>query len=168
MALSAASAAPDARFRTAEGGSLSTREVVASGHGLPVLLAFFKTSCPTCRLTWPYLQRLHAAYGGRAVHVVGVSQNAADESREFFEEFGGASFDLVLDAEPAFAASNAFGVESVPHLALISPSGTLEEVFSGWSKAKMEALGKRLAGRKGFPPVPVVPPGDPIRDFQAG
>ncbi len=162
------SSAPTVTFTRLGGGKATTADLLSEANGLPLLLAFFKTSCPTCRLAWPYLQRLHAAYDGKAVHVVGVSQNEGDESRRFFEEFGRATFDLVLDAEPAFTASNGFGVESVPHLTLVSPSGLLEESFSGWSKAKMEALGARLAGLKGFPPVPVVPPGDLVRDFQAG
>jgi peroxiredoxin len=161
------SAAPRVRFRTKEGGTLSTADVVARGNGLPVLLAFFKTSCPICQLTWPYLERLHRAYGAKAVHVVGISQNDADSSRAYYAEHGGATFDLLLDPEPTFAASNAFAVESVPHLVLLSPEGRIEDVFAGWSKARMEALGARFASKE-VPFVPVVPPGDPVRDFSAG
>jgi len=161
------SAAPTVRFRTTEGATLSTADVVARGQGLPVLLAFFKTSCPICQLAWPYLERLHRAYGAKAVYVVGISQNDAGSSRAYYAEHGGATFDLLLDPEPAFAASNAFGVESVPHLALLSPEGLVEDVFAGWSKARMEALGARFAA-KNVPFVPVVPPGDPVRDFAPG
>src|ERR1700690_3808357 len=114
-------AAPMVRLRTTEGAILSTADVVARGQGLPVLLVFFKTSCPICQLTWPYLERLHRAYGSKAVHVVGVSQNDVASSRAFYVEHGGATFDLLLDPEPAFAASNVFAVESVPHLVLLSP-----------------------------------------------
>lgn len=160
-------AAPKTRFLTPEGRPLSTAEVVATGHGLPVLLAFFKTSCPICQLTWPYLQRLHAAYGGKTAHVAGVSQNDARPSRAFYAEHGGATFDLLLDPEPGFTASNAFRVEAVPHLVLLSPEGAVEDVFSGWSKARMEALGARFAP-KDVPFAPVVPTGDPVRDFAAG
>ena len=167
MESSAASFAPKARFRTTDSGSLSTKDVVAAGEGLPVLLAFFKTSCPICQLAWPYLERLHRSYGGKAVHVVGVSQNDADSSRAYYAEYGGATFDLLLDPEPTFVASNAFDVESVPHLVLLSPEGRVEDVFAGWSKARMEALGARFAS-KSVPFVPVIPPGDPVRDFAPG
>jgi peroxiredoxin len=160
-------AAPKTRFLTPEGASLSTADAVARGRGLPVLLAFFKTSCPICQLTWPYLQRLHAAYGGKTLHVAGVSQNDAGSSRTYYREFGGATFDLLLDPEPAFTASNAFGVEAVPHVVLLSPAGAVLDVFSGWSKKSMEALGARFAA-KDVPLVPVIPPGDPVRDFAAG
>jgi len=160
-------AMPKALFRTPEGAQLSTANVVEKGHGLPVLLAFFKTSCPICQLTWPYLQRLHEAYGGKAVHVVGVSQDDVGSSRAFYAEHGGATFDLLLDPEPGFAASNAFDIEAVPHLVLLSPQGTILDIFAGWSKNRMEALGARFAA-KNVPFVPVVPPGDPVRDFAAG
>lgn len=160
--------APEAPFRGADGSRETTASLLERASGLPVLLAFFKTSCPTCKLTWPYLQRLHEAYGGTGVKVVGVSQNGVDESRNFFEEWGRATFDLFLDPEPTFAASNAFGVESVPHLVLVAPDGTVEDAFTGWSRKKMEALGARLAERAARPPVPVVPPGDLVGDFKAG
>ena len=160
--------APFAAFVRPGGESVTTQGLLAEASGLPLLLAFFKTSCPTCRLAWPYLQRLHAAYGGTGAKVVGVSQNGAAESQDFFEEFGKATFDLVLDPEPRFAASNAFHVEAVPHIVLVSPAGSLEEIFSGWSKGKMEALGSRLAGARNLARVPVVPPGDLVRDYQSG
>ncbi|MFI5120272.1 MAG: peroxiredoxin family protein [Thermoanaerobaculia bacterium] len=165
--MGSSAAAPKVRFRTTEGAALTTAEVVARGRSLPVLLAFFKTSCPICQLTWPYLERLHRAYGEKAVHVVGVSQNDAASSRAYYTEHGGATFDLLLDPEPAFAASNAFDVESVPHLVLLSPQGLVEDVFSGWSRARMEALGGRFAATN-IPFTPVVPPGDPVRDSAPG
>ncbi|MGA7990679.1 MAG: TlpA disulfide reductase family protein [Thermoanaerobaculia bacterium] len=166
--LSPGSPAPAAPFVRLGGGKATAADLLAEANGLPLLLAFFKASCPTCRLTWPYLQRLHEAYGGKAVHVVGVSQNDAATARKFFEECGKATFDLVLDPEPRFEASNAFRVEAVPHLALVSSTGILEDVFEGWSKTKMEALGTRLAGARKLARIPVVPPGDPVRDFAAG
>lgn len=166
--LSPGSPVPAAAFSRPGGGTVTAADLLADANGLPLLLAFFKVSCPTCRLAWPYLQRLHEAYGGRAVRIVGVSQNGAAESEDFFEEFGKATFDLVLDPEPEFTASNAFRVEAVPHIVLVSSAGSLEEIFSGWSKAKMEALGARLAGAGKLARIPVVPPGDLVRDFQAG
>jgi peroxiredoxin len=160
-------AAPNARFRTPEGGSLSTRDVVESSHGLPVLLAFFKTSCPVCRMAWPYLQRIHESYGGKSVRVVGVSQDDAASSRAYYAAHGAATFDLLLDPEPTFVASNAFRVESVPLLVLLAPDGTVEDTFAGWSKKRMEALGARFASVS-VPLVPVIPPDDPVREFSAG
>jgi peroxiredoxin len=159
---------PEATFLDTDGKERTTRDVLRGSNGLPTLFAFFKVNCPTCQLTWPYLQRLHALYGGRAVRVAGVCQNSAPEGAAYSRAYGGATFDLLVDAEPRFVASNAFGVESVPHLVLVSPDGTVLRVQSGWSRRDMEDLGREIATAKGLAATPVVPPADPVKDFQAG
>jgi thiol-disulfide isomerase/thioredoxin len=159
---------PEAVFLDAAGAKRSTREILAGSKGLPTLFAFFKVSCPTCQLAWPYVQRLHELYGGRAVRVAGVCQNAAPEGAAYYRTYGGAAFDLFVDAEPRFDASNAFGVESVPHLVLVSPEGKVVRVQTGWSRREMEELGREIAKTKGLTVTPVVPPADPVKDFQAG
>ena len=160
--------APDAPFLDAAGKKRSTRDVLVEARELPTLFAFFKVNCPTCQLTWPYMQRLHELYGGKAVRVVGVCQNAAPEGAAYYRTYGGATFDLLVDPEPRFDASNAFGVEAVPHLVLVSPEGKVLRTLTGWSRREMEELGKEIAKAKGLAVTPVVPPDDPVRDFQAG
>ncbi len=159
---------PDASFLDAAGRKRSTREVLAGSKGLPTLFAFFKVSCPTCQLAWPYVQRLHELYGGKAVRVAGVSQNPASEGAAYYRAYGRATFDLLVDAEPLFDASNAFGVEAVPHLVLVSPDEKVLRVQTGWSRREMEELGREIAKAKGLAVTPVVPPDDPVKDFQAG
>ena len=127
-------AAPKTGFVTAAGQSVSVGQLLEESGGLPVVLAFFKKTCPVCKLAWPYLQRLHAAYGGKAVRVVGVSQNDLASSRVFYAEYGPATFDLLLDPEPGFGASNAFDVDSVPHIVLLEPDGRMSRVFEGWDR----------------------------------
>jgi len=168
FSLAPGTAAPDAPFLDASGKTLRTRDILGRAEGLPVLFAFFKVSCPTCQLAWPYLQKLNAIYGGHAVHVAGVCQNDASSGKAFYAEFGKAGFDLLVDAGPSFAASNAFGVESVPHLVLVSPDGMVQRVTAGWSKKEIENLGRTLAAAHDLTARPVVPPDDPVRDFQAG
>jgi peroxiredoxin len=162
------SPAPDATFHSPDGRKRTTREILADSNGLPTLFAFFKVTCPTCQLTWPYLQRLHDLYGGKAVHVAGVCQNPAAEGAAYSRTHGGATFDLLLDPEPRFDASNAFGVETVPHLVLVSPGGTILRVQTGWSRRDMEELGREVAKANGLAVTPVIPPTDPVKDFQAG
>jgi len=164
----ASSPAPDAPFLDPDGKTLRTKDVLALAGGLPVLFAFFKVNCPTCQLTWPYLEKLNVLYGGGAVRVAGVCQNDAAAGKKYYTEFGGATFDLFVDPEPKFAASNAFGVEAVPHLALVSPLGRVTRVFEGWSRKEMEDLGRTLAAEKKLTARPVVEAGDPVKDFQAG
>jgi peroxiredoxin len=164
----ASTAAPDAPFLDSAGKTLRTKDILSGAGGLPILLAFFKVNCPTCQLAWPYLQKLNALYGGRAVRVAGVCQNDASAGKKYYKEFGGATFDLFVDPEPRFVASNAFGVEAVPHLVLVSPDGRVTRVSEGWSKKEIEELGRTVAAEKKLTPRPVVEASDPVKDFQAG
>jgi peroxiredoxin len=159
--------APAAAFTDSAGARVELGALTRESGGLPLLLAFFKTTCPTCRLAWPYVQRLHAAYGGRAVRVIGVSQDDLPKAQLFYAEFGDARFELLLDPSP-WPASNAFDVESVPHLALVKPDGTVPFASGGWSRKAMEELGAGLARRKGIEPVPLVAADDPVPAWKAG
>jgi peroxiredoxin len=160
--------APKTPFFDASGRALTLAELLENAEGLPLLLAFFKVGCPTCRLAWPYVQKLHALYGGTAVRVAGVCQDTAAEGAAFYREHGKATFDLLVDPEPRFAASNAFDVESVPHIVLLSPGAAVKKTVTGWSKREMEALGRELAEAKGLAKRPVVEPADPVKEWQAG
>lgn len=168
FALVAGSPAPQALFHDAAGKRLTLPDLLAQAKDLPLLLVFFKVGCPTCQLAWPYLQKLHALYGGTAVHVAGVCQNSATEGAAHYRDSGRATFDLLIDPEPRFAASNAFGVEAVPHFVLVSPEARVMKVFAGWSKREMDMLAGQLAGARDFVAGPVIEPGDPVKEWQAG
>jgi len=125
---------PDLSLDDLSGGqvSLHTSE--------PVLLVFFKISCPVCQLTLPYLERVHP---GRKIR--GVSQNSAEDTREFAAEFE-ISFPILLDPEERFPASNAFGITHVPTLFLLDAAGRIEKVIEGWNRQEMDALGALRPG----------------------
>jgi peroxiredoxin len=99
----------------------------------PVLLVFFKVTCPVCQLTLPYLNRIP--------NVVGISQDNAEDTDEFVREFG-IRFPVLLDTEDAgYPASNAYGISSVPSLFLVEANGRIARVTEGWSKREMLLLG---------------------------
>lgn len=59
-ALAVGAKAPDFELKTLDGKRVSLNEELARGA---VVLAFFKVSCPTCQYAFPFLERLHRAYG---------------------------------------------------------------------------------------------------------
>ena len=92
-ALTAGSKAPAFELNTLDGKRFSLNDELARG---PVVLAFFKASCPTCQYAFPFFERLHKAYGSQGVRIVGVSQNDAKETAAFIKEFG-VTFPVLLD-----------------------------------------------------------------------
>jgi peroxiredoxin len=137
--LDAGSRAPGFRLSRLEGGEATLTEMTARGR---VLLVFFKVTCPTCQLTLPFLERLHAR---GTLAICGISQNDAADTREFNSTFG-VSFPTLLDAEDdGFPAGNGYGISAVPSMFLVEPDGMISRVIEGWNKIDMEALGA-LAG----------------------
>ena len=118
----------------------------------PVVLAFFKVSCPTCQLAFPTLERL--AQGG--LRFLAVSQDNAEKTERFKRQFG-ITFETVLDtAAGGYPASNAFSLTHVPSLFLVEADGRISLSSMGFSKRDLEALGER-AGVRPFAPTDKVP-----------
>src|SRR5471032_463676 len=137
--IDAGSRAPDFRLPRLDGGNdggnVTLQELIANG---PVLLVFFKVSCPVCQFTFPFLERLHAT---GTLPIYGVSQNDAEDTREFNREFG-VTFPMLLDTEESgFQAGNDYGISSVPSMFLITPDGAVSKVIEGWAKKDIAWLG---------------------------
>jgi peroxiredoxin len=119
----------------------------------PVVLAFFKVSCPVCKFTFPFLERLFKTYGGDGVTFLGVSQDNVAASRDFAHEFG-ISFPVLIDA-PGYPASNAYGLTTVPTFFLINQDGTVQVASVGFGKAEIESIANTLADRRNIRRAPV-------------
>src|SRR5947209_7650201 len=92
-ALSAGVAAPDFTLPLLQGGEFALKPALQRG---PVVLAFFKISCPVCQFALPYFERLYKSYGKGEVSIVGISQDKAADTRRFAQEFG-VTFPIALD-----------------------------------------------------------------------
>jgi len=134
--------APDFRLALAGGGFRTLDELLAEG---PVLLAFYKVTCPTCQLTLPYLERLQ----GGSIRVFAVCQDDADRVREFADAFEVELPNLLDSGEEGYPASNAYGVTHVPSMYLVDSDKRISWEYVGFHKKKLEQLALR-AGRVMF------------------
>jgi len=132
----------------------------------PVLAAFFKISCPVCQFTFPFLERLFEAYGGEKVTVWAISQDDAEDTRDFCKEFG-VKFPALVDAD-RYDASNQYGITNVPSIFLIGPDGKLIASSLGFDKKVLEKISKELANFSGRPELPLFRPGEIVPDFKPG
>jgi peroxiredoxin len=163
-ALTIGTKAPDFELKTLDGRSFSLTEALARG---PVVLAFFKVSCPTCQYAFPFLERLHKAYGSKGVSLFGISQNGSKDTAAFNKEFG-VTFPTLLDDTDTYPVSNAYGLTNVPTAFWITQDGEIEVSSVGWVKADFEHLGRKMAEAARTAAVPIFKPGEDIRDFRAG
>jgi peroxiredoxin len=117
------------------GETWSMQEALSRG---PVLLVFFKISCPTCQFTLPLPEPL-----GSVLQVVPISQDDETATRQFLDRFG-VSLAPVLDKAGDFKVSAAFGITHVPSLFLAEQDGRISLAVEGFSKAHVEQLGTRF------------------------
>jgi peroxiredoxin len=163
-ALTVGTKAPDFELPSMDGKRFSLREELVHG---PVVLAFLKVSCPTCQYAFPFLERLHKAYGQKGVKLVGVSQNNAKDTAAFTKEFG-MTFPVLLDNTEKYPVSNAYGLTNVPTIFWIGQDGEIEVSSVGWLKADFEEINRKMADAGKNPPAMVFKAGEDVRDFRAG
>jgi peroxiredoxin len=163
-ALSAGSKAPEFELKAMDGMRFVLREELARG---PVVLAFFKVSCPTCQYAFPFIERLERAYGHTGVRIIGVSQNDSKETAAFIKEFG-LTFPVLLDDTDKYPVSNAYGLTNVPTAFWIAQDGGIELSSVGWLKADFEEVSRKMAESLRTAPAVMFKPGEDVRDFRAG
>jgi peroxiredoxin len=146
-ALAAGSQAPEFSLAGIDGREHSLRH---PGEGA-TMLVFFKNSCPTCMLAFPFLQRLYERVEGAPLRFWGISQDGAPETRVFGEQQG-ASFPLLPDGM-GYPVSNAYGLTNVPTLFLVEPDGTISRTSVGFSRADLEGLAAEFRNRFRLPGV---------------
>ncbi len=138
--LAAGAQAPDIQLPDLNGDQWTLGQALKNG---PVVLAFFKIACPTCQMTFPFLQRL--ADAAPSTLLIAVSQDDASATREFQVRFG-VSMPTLLDTPRTYPASNAYQITSVPSLFVVEPDGKISFAVEGFDKAAIEQLGERFGG----------------------
>jgi peroxiredoxin len=156
-------AAPDFTLEGIDGKSYSLSEALKQG---PVLVAFFKVCCPVCQFTFPYLERLHETYGNSKLTLWGISQDDAEDTREFCKEFE-ITFPELIDAN-GYSVSNRYGITNVPSIFLIGTDGKIRVSETGFSKKDLEQVASEFAAASDVPPSALFTPSDIVPDYKPG
>lgn len=145
----AGTSAPEILLRRENGETVQLPALLREG---PVVLAFFKTTCPTCQLALPFLNRL----SGAPVAVYCVSQDDPHRTKAFCAEYGVETAMLYDRADDGYPASNAFGITHVPSIYLLEGVGGVVWSSVGFYRSDFEDLGRRF-DRVMFTPADHVP-----------
>jgi peroxiredoxin len=136
--------APDFTLRTMDGKEVVLHELLNQG---PVILAFFKISCPVCQFAFPYYDRVARAHKETGVTFLGISQNKASDAKAFAREYG-VTFPIALDNDSnGYEVSNAYGITNVPTVFYIDTDREIRVSSVGWSKDEIEQVNTLLATR---------------------
>jgi peroxiredoxin len=134
-------------------------------HG-PVLVAFFKASCPTCQYAFPFIERIYQQFRPQGGQVWAISQDDARASERFAKEYG-VSFPILIDDHP-YETSRTYGLKYVPTLFLILPSGQVDLMSDGFARADLIEIQKRLAKHFSVTPPALFLPNERVPEFKPG
>jgi peroxiredoxin len=138
--LTSDASAPDFSLPAMDGKTYSLSSLLQRG---PVVLAFFKISCPVCQYTFPFLQRIADRFAGKGISVIGVSQDEVRDTKEFNQEYG-VKFLTLIDRD-GYPVSNGYGLTNVPTIFLVTPDGKIKVECMGFDKAALEKIVAELS-----------------------
>jgi peroxiredoxin len=106
----------------------------------PVVLAFFKTTCPVCQMAAPKVQAL----ADSGVRVVAVGEDPPPAIQSYADQYGQRVRTL---SEPApYPASDSFGIDTVPTLFLVDEDGTVRDAVVSWDRDGWNGLAEAAGG----------------------
>lgn len=120
---------------------IDTGEVVVDPWtGGPTIIAFFKVTCPVCKMAAPKI----AALAESGARVVAVGEDPAPALSTFRDQFDQR---VPTVSEPApYDVSEAYGVRSVPSLVLVGPDGVVVGAAGAWDREKWNAMSQAAGG----------------------
>jgi len=142
--------APNFSLKSLDGKDFSLAESFKTG---PVVLAFFKVSCPVCKFTFPFLERLYQRYRTENVTFLAISQDNSAAAAEFAKDFG-VTFPILID-DQNYSVSNAYRLSMVPTVFLIESDGIARVSSMGFVKQDLEAIADSVADRRNLTRIPV-------------
>jgi peroxiredoxin len=134
-------------------------------QGRPGLLVFFKTTCGTCDLAFPYINRLRDAYP-EGWELWAIAQDPPQQASEYARRHD-IAYPVLIDA-PAYEVSRLYDPPATPTLFLVNPNGRIGYTTYGFAKDDMNEVSRRIAEHAGAEPVIIAPGDDGRPDFRPG
>jgi len=127
--------APDFTAQTHDGTSVTLSDFTAN-VGTPVVLNFWATWCPPCRVEMPHFEAAAQLYGDD-VALLGVNQAESVETIATYAADHGLTYPLLVDEE--MTINHLYGILNLPTTVFIDANGIVREVLVGtMSRAVLE------------------------------
>lgn len=116
-------------------------ELIKNNSGKVILLNFFATWCPPCKVEVPELVKLHEAYPPESLLIIGLSVDEEKDPVPDFLKQTGVNYPVYMAGKDI---TNAYEINSVPHNAFYAPDGKL--IISEPGLADIDILKEIVSG----------------------
>jgi peroxiredoxin len=131
----------------------------------PSLLVLFKTTCGTCDVAFPYINRLQAVYANN-FQVWAIAQDPPAIAAEYGRKHG-IFYPVLVDA-PDYDVSRLYDPAATPSLFLNDARGRTVYTTHGFAKDDLNEISRLVAEMLGEAPVLVAPTNDGQPAFKPG
>lgn len=134
-------------------------------EGQPSLLVFFKTTCATCDVAFPYINRLQAVYAN-SFQAWAIAQDPPNAASEYARRHG-IFYPVLIDA-PDYDVSRLYDPAATPSLFLNDAGGRTVYATHGFAKEDLNEISRLVAEMLGEDPVIIAPANDGQPAFKPG
>jgi peroxiredoxin len=133
--------------------------------GEPALLVFFKTTCGTCDLAFPYINRLRSQYSD-GWKLWAIAQDPPSAASQYARAHR-IDYPVLIDA-PGYEVSRLYDPPATPTLFLTDSRGRTVYSTHGFAKDDLNELASLLAEAVGAEPAVIAPANDGQPAFKPG
>ncbi len=113
-----------------------------------IILDFWATWCPPCKVEIPYLQSFHEEFGEQGLYVVGVSSEEVTIQKRFINDMKdeGVEMTYILLVDPEGLVTRKYGVRSIPTTIFARPDLSVIEREVGFRPEYAEKFRNIIEG----------------------
>lgn len=135
--------APDFQLQDLEGNEVS----LSSLRGSPILLNFWATWCPPCRLEMPFIQEVYQEWTDKGLVILAIDMGESTATVREFMQNNNYTIPVLLDTRRV--VSQKYNVTAIPTTFFIDRNGVIQDKLIGPfpSKDSMVLYVKRILTR---------------------
>jgi len=133
--------------------------------GKSALFVFFKTTCATCDIAFPYINRLKERYPD-GWNIWAIAQDPPDKAREYSRRHR-LEYPVLIDA-PTYAVSKLYDPAATPTLFLVNETGRAVYSTYGFAKDDLNEVASLVAASIGAEALTIAPADDGQPAFKPG
>ncbi|MDZ4805062.1 MAG: redoxin domain-containing protein [Candidatus Eisenbacteria bacterium] len=131
--------APEFSLPRLGGGTIQLDTLLARG---PAWVFFLKSTCPTCLIMAPFIERCHREMGERPGSIVAIMEDSAEDAAAFAARYDW-TMPVAVEESP-WPVSSSYRLFTVPTNFVIGTHGLVTRVGAGFFRTELNETAREL------------------------